>query len=931
MATTQPTPHAAHPYAEFLDRVEKPARYAGGEVGAVHKDWATVEATVCLAFPDVYDIGMSHLGYKILYGVLNDDPRTLAERAYCPWVDLEAELRRRSLPLISLESSRPLRDFDVVGFSLQFELTFTNVLTMLDLGGIPLRADARGEDAPLVVAGGPNATHPEPMAPFFDAIVIGDGEAKLTELALTWTRLRKEGRTRRERLRALAALGGVYVPSLYATEREPDTGLLVVVAPTDPALPFPIERTMVNINDYPFPADGPTGGPEAIFDRTSIEITRGCTEGCRFCQAGMIYRPVQERDPIAVRDAVLASVKSSGNDEVSLTALSTADVSYINPLIKDLAPRLLSQGVSLSVSSLRAYGLEPELLDQLKRLRAGGLTFAPEAGTQRMRDVVNKNVTDEQLLETAERVFSRGWGRMKLYFMIGLPTEEEEDVLGIVDTAARTATVGRKVARRRVDVTASVSTHVPKPHTPFQWAAMDPLDVIRHKHQLLRHAVRQHRMVTLRAHDASGSELEGVIARGDRRLADVIERAWRAGARFDSWDDQLRLDCWEEAFEHFAIDKGRYLGTLPVSARLPWSHIDVGLEEGFLLREYRRALQDRLSPPCGKVAGAFIHHTNLEDAETDRRKLVCYDCGVACDMSSMRSERLVSLRRLGALERPAPSVELGPTVLAPAPRAGDPKAGHRYRLRFEKLGAVALLGHLDLVRELPRAFRRLDVCQVLSGGFKPKPIMAFSPALSLGAVSLDEYVDVRLADAFDEAALARLLEDLDRSTPAGLRFVAARRLGDDDPPISKIVVAARYAIGFARAALPFGVEALEARCAELLAATEVVMLRNKKGIHRKLNVRPFLRSLAVMDAEQGRALASRAGLLGDLVFVAAGVALTGAGSVRVAELAELLLGEPNPPHRAVRVALLDADDQGAFGSVHRHGRSERERCEPRAL
>jgi radical SAM family uncharacterized protein/radical SAM-linked protein len=903
MVTSTTTPLADHPYAAFLHQVEKPARYTGGEVGAVRKDWQSVDARICLAFPDVYDIGMSHLGYKILYKVLNDDPRTLGERAYCPWVDMEERLRAHGLPLVSLDGYRPLSDFDVVGFSLQYELTYGNVLTMLDLGRIPLRSAARGEDHPLVVAGGPNATHPEPMAPFIDAFVIGDGEAKLTELALAWTRLRREGVPRAERLAALARLGGIYVPAQYTMAIDPDTELGIVQPPVDATVPFPIERTMVRIDDYPFPDDGPTGGPEAIFDRTSIEITRGCTEGCRFCQAGMIYRPVQERDPLQVYETVKRAVQKSGNDEVSLTALSTADVSYIAPLIKKLGPELAADGVSLSVSSLRAYGLEPELLDELRRVRAGGLTFAPEAGTQRMRDVVNKNVTEEQLHETAERVFSRGWQRMKLYFMIGLPTEEDDDVRGIAETGMRTAQVGRKAAGRGVDVTVSVSTHVPKPHTPFQWAAMDPLPEVERKQRMLADMVRGQRSVRLRTHDSRSSVLECILARGDRRLGDVIEHAWRHGARFDSWDDHLNLELWDRALAECGVDPAPFLRTLPVTSPLPWSHVDVGLEEGFLLREYRKALQDRLSPPCGKVAGMFVHHTNTQEAEAEQRRLVCYDCGVACDMTAMRSDRIVHLRSLGAHEQPAPRPVEVRRPGRPKPRVGDPHAGHRYRFRFEKKGPAALLGHLDLVRELPRIFRRLGVGMVYGGGFNPKPQMTFAPALGLGVMSLDEHVDVRLEPNLDHAALAELRAAMNASSPDGLDFVAAHRLGPSDPAIGRLLEGARYLLAFARDVL--APEDAARRCAETLAAESLWVLRKGKPIGRKVDLRPMIEELAPLTDADAAPLLARAGLRGQLSCVGATVALGGDGSVRPAELATLVAGE-GAPHRAVRVALVFA-------------------------
>ncbi len=917
MQASAPSVLDAHPYADFLDKIEKPARYTGGEVGSIFKDWSTVEAKVCLAFPDVYDIGMSHLGFKILYDILNRDSRTLAERCYTPWIDVEAELRSRNIPLVSLETRRPLRDFDVVGFSLQFELTYTNILTMLDLGRIPLRAEDRGEQDPLVIAGGPTATHPEPVSAFIDAFVIGDGEEKATQVALTWVRLKREGLSRRERLVALARLGAVYVPSLYKTEVDPDTGFEVVVGPVEPGLPMPVCRALVDLEKYPFPAKTPTGGPEAIFDRVSIEVARGCTEGCRFCQAGMIYRPVRERDPQQIIDTVLEAVQASGNDEVSLTALSTADVSCISPLIKTIADKLAQQRVSLSVASLRAYGLESELLDELRRVRASGLTFAPEAGSQRMRDVINKNVTEEQLLETAERVFSRGWDRMKLYSMIGLPTEQDEDVTAIVDMGARAAAVGRKLGKKGAEVTVSVSTHVPKPHTPFQWAAMDTLEQVAHKQSLLRQTVKQYRAVKLKVHGAVASVLEGVFARGDRSLCNVLEHAYLHGARFDSWDERLRLEVWEEAFTKFNIDRSRFLGTIPVTARLPWDHIDVGLEEGFLAKEYRKALQSRLSPPCGKAAGMFIHHTNVEDSVADKRKLVCYDCGVACDMSQMRSERVSFLTKLGA-EKRLPLFQEKPIVVttpplsddAPKPEPMRGRGGFRYRFRFAKTGVMALLGHLDVVRELPRVFKRVDETTVYTKGFHPKPDMTFSPALSLGVASLDEYVDIRLAREMSSLELEGLVSRMNDASPAGLRFLGAALLGADDPAISRVVVGARYVIAFARAAIDVvegqraeAVIAEKARVA--MAATNLPIRRNIEGIGKTVDVRQYLVRAEAGGAEAQDAL-RRAGILGDLVALDVLVLITGSGAAKASEVAAVIMGDgvTPPPHRSVRLELF---------------------------
>jgi radical SAM family uncharacterized protein/radical SAM-linked protein len=947
---------ADHPYASFLHEVEKPARYAGGEAGQARKDWAAAQARICLAFPDVYDIGMSHLGYKILYRVVNDDPRLLAERCYTPWVDMERQLRERELPLVSLESAHVLSDFDIVGLSLQYELTYTNCLTILDLGRIPLRAADRGEDDPLVVAGGPTATHPEPMAPFLDAIVIGDGEERLPQLALLWTELRRQGVPRRERLVRLAELGGIYVPSLYTVSRDADTGFLVVDRPCDTsavevsgtppstssAPPFPVPRAFVpDLSKYPFPDDGPVGGPEAIFDRMSIEIARGCTEGCRFCQAGMIYRPVRERDPAEIVDTVVRAVKKSGFDEVSLTSLSTADYSCVSPLIKKVVEKLKAENVSLGVSSLRAYGLDEDILDELGQVRATGLTFAPEAGTQRMRDVVNKNVTEEQLLETAERVFSRGWSKMKLYFMIGLPTEEDEDVRGIVATGARALAVGRRHKGGRAKVTVSVSSHVPKPHTPFQWCAMDVPAEIERKQRILQNDARQTK-VDLRTHRCEESVLEGVFARGDRSLADVIEHAWRNGARFDSWAEHFKLDLWRAAFEAFGIDTSIFLGTIPVTARLPWDHIDVGLADGFLAKEYRKALRNRLSPPCGKTIGSFVHYTNVESAEADKRPLVCYDCGVACDLSQMRVERIDFLSKMGAFRR-LPVVQSDEAVGAAPdgepqtpshagtrsrrpqrapfrvgngtlPAGMDIDKPRRYRFRFEKTGPGALLGHLDLVRELPRVMRRIGAPLAYSNGFHPRPDLTFSPALSVGVLSLGEVVDIKLFADLDPASM---LEEMNGMAAVGLAFRGGVPLGPEDASITKILSGARYLLAFARSAIAAqgGEDWLAAGVERFLATPEWKVRREIEGLAKYVDVRSFVTG-ARMGGVDAVGEVARAGLVGDLAVIEVDVKLLGSGGVKATEIAEAITGEQAFPHRAVRAALYAERDGTRVDPLH---------------
>ncbi|MBI2893078.1 MAG: TIGR03960 family B12-binding radical SAM protein [Deltaproteobacteria bacterium] len=815
---------------------------------------------MALAFPDTYEIGMSHLGTRILYSLLAREPGILAERVFAPWPDMERALGERGLELCTLESGHALREFHVVGFSLQFELTYTNVLLMLELGGIPPRSADRGDDAPLVIAGGPTATHPEPLAPFVDAFVIGDGERKLPELLHGDAEWRGLGRS--ERLRRWAMAGSVYVPVLHSTRVDPATDLVVVGEPLAQDVPATIGRAVVgDLADFPFPSDGPVASTQTVFDRASIEIARGCTEGCRFCQAGMIYRPVRERDPRSILESARGAVHEGGWDEVSLTSLSTADYSAIGPLVarflQDLEPH-----VGVGVSSLRAYGLGETVLDDLSRGRCTGLTFAPEAGTQRLRDVINKNVTEEQLIETAQRVFSRGWQKMKLYFMIGLPTETEEDVRGIAETASRAAAVGRKVGGRRATVTVSASTFVPKPHTPFQWAAMDSLPEIERKQAILHSSCRQGRL-EVRTHDAKGSMLEGIFARGDRRLADVLEAAYRLGCRFDSWDEHLRPELWELAFSKCGVDPARYLGALPVDATLPWSHIDVGLEGGFLAKEWQKALRGRLSPPCGKPVGA------APDWIADDRKLVCYDCGVDCDLDEMRADRARRLVQLGApppLSTPAASKDATPT------RAET----HRYRLRFEKTGSCALMSHLDLVRNIPRAFRRAGIPMAYSQGFHPKPRMTLSPALSLGIRSLGEILDIVLAAEVD---LADLPARLSAVSAAGLRFSGARELEPGDPAVGRVLVAARY-----RCTLPRGMvdEALlSARLESVALGEPLSVTRTERDEQRVIDVSRFVEHVSIAPADRAEV---------DAIALDLRLAITGSGAARPSDVLTAMLG-----------------------------------------
>ena len=925
-----------HPWATFLHRLEKPGRYTGGERNSIVKSDA--ELSIALAFPDVYEIGMSHLGFRILYSHLNGMEGVRAERVYAPWVDLERELRRRELPLVSLESWTPLREFDCIGFSLQYELTFTNVLTMLDLGGVPLRSEDRGEDDPLVMAGGPVAFQPEPMAPFIDAYLIGDGEGFFHDTVARWRELREQGVDRRERLIAISRLPGIYVPSLYSTRVEEQTGLTVIDGPLDERVPARISRAHVeNIDDYPFPTEFPVANTEIVFDRASIEIARGCTEGCRFCQAGMIYRPVRERSPEAIETAVKDSVKCGGFDEVSLTSLSTADYSAIQPLVQKVMPQLRDSDVSMSVSSLRAYGLSDAMLDEIGSVRNTSLTFAPEAGTQRMRDVVSKNVSEEDIAKSAHRIFSRGWQRMKLYFMIGLPTEEDEDVLGIAETGRRMLGIAREyVAKGRAKVTVSVSSHVPKPFTPFQWAAQDDVPEIERKHELLREATRTHGLV-LRWHDARTSHLEGILGRGDRALGAVIEDAWRKGCRFDGWSDRLRFDLWMESIEEQQIDRYRYLRTIPVDARLPWDHLDCGVEMSFLAKEYRKALKDRKSPPCGKPVTQIVHPTNLEDAMESTKPLVCYHCGIECDLKQMKTERVDFLTSLDAHRIEGVQRVTEETLEDVRARAQERREAQRnrpklpprhfeeqeesttFRFRYTKLGFGRFIGHLDFARMLPRAFRRAGIDLSYSQGFHPIPQFSFGPPLRLGAAGLAELLEVKVRGAAGSISPEEIAARVNASLPEGIRLRGGDAVGAQAPRLARSAMAADSLVLLPAEeveALPEG--AIEALSAESGLFFERISRKpprkGKKQVEpRTVDLAPGIHSVR-WRSELPRDAEGLITVSDDERILELRLTLQGPEMVRPEEVLWLLFGGRIPPAaQVIRRRLLPAPDKVEAG------------------
>ena len=715
---------------DILPLVEKPSRYLGSETNIIKKDQSKVALRFALVFPDLYEIGTSHFGLQILYHILNSHPDIAAERVFAPGVDMEAYLRSSRLPIFSLESHAPVNQFDIIGFSLLYELNYTNMLNILDLAGLPFRADHRDDAHPLIIAGGPSTCNPEPVADFFDAMVIGDGEHVILELARSWLEWNaSSSRHKADLLKQWATLEGVYVPSFF--EPRMDQNGMQILNPRFSNY-VRVQRAIVaDLDNLSFPETPivPYGKP--VHDRLRLEVSRGCTRGCRFCQAGMIYRPVRERSPETLMSLAQKSIAATGYEDMSLLSLSTGDYGCIVPLMEQLMARFASDNVAVSMPSLRAGTLTPELMKLIKKVRKTGFTIAPEAGSQRLRDVINKNITETEIVQTVKDAFQLGWRVIKLYFMIGLPTETIDDLRALVDLVKRlrSTTASHK---RKAKINVSVATFIPKPHTPFQWAPQNTLTESEAKISWLKKQLALPG-IQFKWQNPEVSLLEGVWARGDRSLRDLLVTALQKGCKFDGWSDSFKFNLWQEAFVEEGIDADFYtVRHRDICEPLPWDHIDTRVSKEFLQAEWHRSIQAALTDDC-------------RDGD-------CSACGV-CDFVDIEPKthaqcRDQSLNSVSVTERSDTDYK-------------------KLTLSYSKMDQAKYYGHLEMVNIFLRALKRAGIPVKFSEGFHPKPKVSFDNPLPLGLESKNEKLTLTVPVSVQRDSV---IDGLNSNLPSGLRI-----------------------------------------------------------------------------------------------------------------------------------------------------------------
>ncbi|MGQ9695596.1 MAG: TIGR03960 family B12-binding radical SAM protein [Thermodesulfobacteriota bacterium] len=787
---------------EDLLTISKPARYLGKEINSIKKDLSQVHLKFCLAFPDVYEVGMSHLGLQILYHILNKQPHIACERVFAPWPDMESLLRTRRLFLSTLESSRPLREFDIIGFSLQYELNYTGVLNILDLAGIPFHARERNEEYPLIIGGGPLTANPEPMADFFDLFVLGDGEEVILEICQEVIAYKYNKETKLELYRRLSQKEGIYIPSFFKVTYYPD-GRLEHIIPL-PEGYYPRRRVLADLDQGEFPSQPLLPFMEIIHDRLNIEIARGCTRGCRFCQAGMIYRPLRERSPDKVLQLVEAGLRSTGHEEVSLLSLSTGDYSQLDKILPLIINQYQDKKIAVSLPSLRVETLSPLVIEKIRQIRKTGFTLAPEAGTDRLRRFINKNNTEEDLVATIRAVFAANWRLIKLYFMIGLPTETEEDLAGIVSLCQRVLKEARQI-KRSAQINVSISTFIPKAHTPFQWEPQVSLTEIYEKQKFLKQKLPK-RGLNLKWTDPRLSLLEGVFARGDRRLSRVLEIAYTMGCRLDGWGDHFRYDLWIKAFAEVGLDPTFYTyRRRDVQETMPWDHLDMRISKHFLLEERKKAEQLIPTPDC--------------------RSNSCQACGVCWGVDQLAN-------------RLAPELNTPPRADHHAwPEEKHPLPFYRYRVQYSKLGMGKFLGHLELTRLVGRAFRRAHIPVVLSQGFHPSPKISFGPPLPVGYESVAEFLDFLTTE---KIPAFETLVRLNQTLPAEFRIIKINEISLKSPSIFDSILYINYEI-----ILDPGWERLEEEKIRQLLAGEKNFFWGRKN--KYIPLRNVVKSIELID------------------------------------------------------------------------------------